>query len=124
MSHTAIVVDDSLSVRLLTAKMLGELRPDWTIIAASDGEDALAKADGLTLDLMILDINMPGIDGFELAEKLRPASPNAWITLLSANVQEKVQTRARERDLGFIEKPVSIEKLEALLHDFEESRHD
>ncbi|MCP5043385.1 MAG: response regulator [bacterium] len=122
MKRTAIVVDDSMTTRLFTAKLLRAVRPDWEIMIAKHGEDALEQAAGKTLDFMLLDINMPGIDGFELGTKLREQSPDAWVTLISANIQQKVKERARELGFNFIEKPFDEEKLEGLVGDYEASR--
>ena len=118
--RTAIVVDDSLSMRMVTSQMLESLRPEWKILVAKDAEDALAKSTDASLDFMLLDINMPGIDGFELGAKLAEQFPKASITMLTANVQQKVKDRAETRGFGFIEKPVTEEKLRAVVDDYDE----
>lgn len=116
-SKTMLVVDDSMTARLWVQGILKKLRPEWTIIAAQHGPDALEKLEPEKPELIgiLLDINMPHMDGFELADKLRETYPLVPITMLSANVQRANRDRAGEAGFGFIAKPVSPEKIAALL---------
>ncbi len=114
-SRTVLVVDDSLSTRMIVSAMLQQMCPDWSIIKAADADDALSKVDAVEIDTMLLDINMPGKNGFELAEMLREQFPNAHIAMLTANIQEKVRVRAGDAGYQFIPKPVTEEKLRFFL---------
>ena len=114
-SKTVLVVDDSLSTRMILSAMLQQMCPDWSIIKAANADDALSKVDSVEIDTMLLDINMPGKDGFELAEILREQFPDAHIAMLTANIQEKVRVRAGDAGYQFIPKPITEEKLRSFL---------
>lgn len=102
---------------MMIVAMLGKLCPEWDVTQAKDGGDALKKCDqgGDDFEACLIDINMPGINGFKLAEQLREKYPNAHICMLSANVQEKVQQRAADSGYQFLPKPVTSGKLESFI---------
>ncbi len=58
---------------------------------------------------------MPGMDGIACAAELLPLLPGCKLVLCTANVQSTIQKRAREAGLAFVAKPLSKEKLEAVL---------
>ena len=64
-----MVVDDSLTVRKITTRML--TRAGYQVVTAKDGVDALEQLTEITPNVMLLDIEMPRMDGFELAKLLR-----------------------------------------------------
>ncbi len=110
-----LVVDDSMSTRMMTAAQLGALCPDWSVVQAKDGNDAIAKSEECEFEACLIDVNMPGMDGFEVAEIMRQKFPAAHICMLTANIQAKVQDRAADAGYQFIAKPVTSDKLEAFV---------
>jgi len=64
-----------------------------------------------TYDYMLVDFNMPGMNGLELGEKLRAQFPDAVIALLTANIQQEIQNKAENLGLDFIPKPPTEEKI-------------
>jgi CheY-like chemotaxis protein len=114
-TSTVLVVDDSITARKWTSGILADLKPDWKVIEAESGVDAIEKIEGVSIDAMLLDLNMPGMDGFELAEKLTVLFPGAHIAILTASIQEKTKKRAAERGLQFLPKPVNGEKVCAFI---------
>ena len=110
-----LVVDDSLTVRMFLKHLLAEQRPEWNTVLATGGEDALTQCKSVDIQAMVIDINMPGMDGFELAGMMKELFPEAPITMLTANVQSKVRDRARENGYGFVPKPVTPEKVQELV---------
>ena len=114
-SKRTLIVDDSLSTRMMTTSMLAKLCPDWSVVQAKDGSDALAKCAEDEFDNCLVDVNMPGIDGFELAALLREKYPTAHICMLTANIQTKIQERAAAAGFQFLAKPVSSGKLEMFI---------
>ncbi|MBF0309179.1 MAG: response regulator [Magnetococcales bacterium] len=110
-----LVVDDSNLVRLMLRKVFADFFPDWQLVEAVDGESALRAAHEHRFDLALIDFNMPGMNGVELSIKLLETLPNLPIHLVTANVQQKMQERAEALGLGFIKKPVTREKIEAIL---------
>jgi FixJ family two-component response regulator len=76
---------------------------------------ALAKADAF--DLAILDYNMPGRDGLELAAELIAMKPHLPLAVISANHQVEVVTKAREVGATFLQKPLTENALADFLTD-------
>jgi len=114
-----LVVDDSRVSRLLSKQCIAQQRPDWTVAEAASGEEALEKLKDISPDLILLDLNMPGMGGFAAVEKIRPLCPNACITLLTANVQDATRERATGLGIGFAEKPITEARIEQVIVDFE-----
>lgn len=103
-----LVVDDSRVSRLMSKTFIQHLRPGAEVVEAADARQALALVDsGQAFDLAILDINMPGMNGLELAAELRPRAPSMRIAMLSANFQEANRQRAEQLAVGFFRKPIT-----------------
>jgi CheY-like chemotaxis protein len=80
-----LIVDDSPQFRALAAELLAERGFD-VLMTVTDGEQALAAVAGQCPDGILLDINLPGPDGFTVAASLAVACPAARIVLTSADV--------------------------------------
>jgi DNA-binding NarL/FixJ family response regulator len=79
-----MTVDDQESFRR-SANGVIEATPGFALLGEADsGESALAVADAVGPDLVLLDVRMPGMDGFETARRLRSAHPTAIIVLISS----------------------------------------
>ena len=65
----ALIVDDDLAARMLERETLEQ--SGFTVHEAADGESALDMLEALTPDLILLDVDMPGIDGFEVCRRIR-----------------------------------------------------
>ena len=102
-----LVVDDSRVSRMMLAALLREQRPGLEIHEAADGAEAVARAAELKPDLITLDINMPVMDGFEAAERIRALLPQTTIVLLTANVQAASKARAEALGVHFLAKPIT-----------------
>ena len=112
---TVLIVDDSRVSRLLTRQHIQVRHADWVVEEAANGDEAIAKAKGLQPDLVLLDVNMPGMNGVDAAAALRAMLPNAHISLLTANVQAATRQRAQEIGVGFMEKPITAERIAQLI---------
>ena len=107
MNKTVLVVDDSRVSRMMLSKVIASIDDSWKVIEAEDGQQAVDKALAETPDLIVMDINMPVMDGFQAIEILRPKLPDTTMILLSANIQSSSQARAEELSVHFIAKPVT-----------------
>ena len=108
-AHHILVVDDDDRIRALLAQFLRER--DFRVSTAPDGQAALQLADPMQFDLVILDVMMPGLDGFSVTEKLREASQTP-ILLLTARGEPA--DRIKGLSLGaddYLPKPFEPEEL-------------
>jgi CheY-like chemotaxis protein len=111
MTYRILVVDDSKLARMAVGKTLKAVRPDWTPVEAANADDALALARSDAFDLAIIDFNMPGRDGLQLAADMLGQRPGMPLAVISANTQTEVVTRAREVGATFLEKPLTEKAL-------------
>lgn len=111
----ALIVDDSKLARIVMAKAIAALQPDWNRLEASNANEALAVLNAQRIDVVLLDFNMPEKDGLALAGELRARFPAMPIALVTANVQDEVVARARALGATFITKPVTEDGLRGFL---------
>lgn len=107
MATAVLIVDDSKLARIVVGKAVAALQPEWSRIEAASAEEALAVIDAQPVDVVVLDFNMPGKNGLELAEELRARYPAMPIALATANIQDEVVGRARAANVAFVAKPVT-----------------
>ncbi len=103
---TIMVVDDSITVRKVTARFL--TRQGMEVLTAKDGLDAVEKLHDRIPDLMLLDIEMPRMDGYELATQIR--NNKAWkhlpIIMITSRSTKKYREKAKEIGVnGYLSKP-------------------
>ncbi len=93
---TVMVVDDSITVRKVTSRLLE--RHNMQVITARDGVDAITVLQEKKPDIMLLDIEMPRMDGFELARHMRntPELQDIPIIMITSRTGEKHRQRAAE----------------------------
>lgn len=106
MGHTILIVEDDEDIRAL-AVMILEMA-DYTVLGAGTGEEGLRLLGGQSIDLAILDVNLPGIDGWEVCRRLRAMPetatlPIAFFTVRNMRNQQDAQAFALAN--GFINKP-------------------
>ncbi len=105
---TILVADDDDAVREMFLKVLGSF--GYTVITAGDGQDAVQKfsSNKDKVDLVILDIVMPVMNGREASEKIKTINPDAKIIFMSGYAPDLIKARgAFDPDSEFIEKPFS-----------------
>jgi DNA-binding NarL/FixJ family response regulator len=107
-----LLVDDQPAVRD-GLRMRLELEPDLTIVGeARDGLEAVALAQALVPDVVVMDVEMPGLDGIGATKQLREKTPSMAIVMLSIHSDATTRARAREAGaLAFVEKRAAIDVL-------------
>jgi CheY-like chemotaxis protein len=111
MSFKILIVDDSKLARMAANKALQSLYPDWTRIDAGNADEALSQLQQGRPDIALLDFNMPGLSGLDLAADIRRSYPNMPVAVISANRQQEVLDRARDVGATFLPKPLTQEAL-------------
>jgi CheY-like chemotaxis protein len=106
-----LIVDDSKLARIVAGRKIQALQPDWERVEAANAEEAVAMLAGRRIDVVLLDYNMPGKNGLELAADIRALHPDMPIAVITANVQDEVIARARAVNATFVTKPVTEEAL-------------
>jgi CheY-like chemotaxis protein len=115
MSPTVLIVDDSKLARIVAARALSALQPDWQRVeagSAAEAHDIVAKQP---IDVALIDFNMADKDGLEFATELRRDYPDLPIAIITANIQDEIIARARAINATFVTKPITKEGLEGFL---------
>ncbi|NTW56392.1 MAG: response regulator [Chlorobiaceae bacterium] len=117
--QTILIVDDSPNIRRLLAHNLGK---KFNVLTAADGQAALdVMMSGQKIDLLIVDIAMPGIDGFTLTEQLKSLPDFRSIPLVMLTAKDKSEDREKGLKLGavdYITKPFNLEELAEKIDSF------
>jgi CheY-like chemotaxis protein len=120
-AKTVLIVDDSRVSRLMARQYITSLHADWIVEEAGTGEESLVKSRTVRPDLILMDVNMPGMGGIAAAEQLRREFPHLPISLLTANVQTATREKAEALGIGFVEKPITEARIAGLLAPLEEA---
>jgi CheY-like chemotaxis protein len=115
MPHKVLIVDDSKLARMVMGSAFRRIRPDWGVTEATNAEEALSAISAGSVEIALVDFNMPGTDGLELVAKIRKLHPSMPVAIVSANVQDEILARARELNAAFVAKPLTDEALGAFL---------
>jgi CheY-like chemotaxis protein len=115
MAVTILIVDDSKLARIVTGKKIGALQPDWQRLEAGNADEAMSMLSEQHIDVALLDYNMPGRNGLDLAAELRALRPAMPIAVITANVQDEIIARARAMNAAFVAKPVTEEGLSGFI---------
>jgi len=107
MKRTLLIVDDSKVSRMMIKNKVGQLQPDWEIQEAGTGDEAVAMVRVSAPDFITMDVNMPGINGFEAVEQIRQFNSSCKIAMLTANIQESSRARASNLNVSFVQKPAT-----------------
>ena len=110
-----LIVDDSAVARGMARHKLLQLIPTLSISEGKDVESGYSAWRRTRPDLAILDLNMPGGTGLDLAERIRREDADARLILCTANLQDTVRARAEKLGMGFVNKPLTSEKLAEMI---------
>jgi excisionase family DNA binding protein len=108
-----IVDDEPRLLETLSEALAWEGR--YKVEAAADGYEGLIKVGGFRPDLLILDIRMPGLDGFQVCRRVKADPTTRSTRILAVTGHTEENTRARIFEAGadaFLEKPIALPKLQ------------
>ena len=124
LQYNVLIVDDDKFMINLTSRMLKKMGFE-TVISADDGTAGLAAVDDHSPDIILCDLNMPGMDGLEFLRHLSNRDSDASVILVSGEDKRVLQTATqlaeahRLQVLGALKKPVHPDDLQALISTFE-----
>jgi len=112
-----LCIDDTSHVRLLVQRLLSA---DYAILEADDGLQGIDMAGTERPDLVLVDLHMPGLTGYEVATRIKSLLPGSPVIALSADVTDHVRERALASGCdGYLSKPIDpdrfVEQVEAYL---------
>jgi two-component system nitrogen regulation response regulator NtrX len=110
MPPTILIVDDEAGIRESLTSVLRE--DGYRVEAVASGEECLAFVQNKSVDLILLDVWLPGIDGMETLKRLRESDNSPMVVMISGHAN--IEAAVRSTKLGafdFVEKPLSLEKL-------------
>lgn len=117
--HTVLVVDDERLNRMVIAR---SLEKQFDVVEAGDGTEALERVAAGGIDLVVIDIHLPGMDGYELTQQIKWMNPGLFlpVVLMTANNDEELFARGLHDGADdFLAKPITpsllAAKIEALL---------
>lgn len=110
-----LVVDDEAFILEMTREALRDA--GYRVLTASDGEEALQMVEDAEVDVVVTDLRMPNMDGFDLIRRLRAWDPNLSIVAASGVADGRTDEALNAGAQSFLAKPFSAETLQAALHD-------
>ncbi|MDW8326752.1 MAG: response regulator transcription factor [Anaerolineales bacterium] len=120
-----LLVDDQAVIRQAVGSWLGA-EPDMNIVGeAEDGESALQLVTQLQPDIVLMDIDMPRLDGLAATSALQAAAPQSAVVILSLYDDDFLQSRAREAGAAaFVSKHQALDELAAVIRKVARPRAD
>jgi two-component system, cell cycle response regulator DivK len=119
MSTKILYIEDNPDNRMLVRRVLQA--EGYTVIEAKDGPTGIQAATEQTPDLILMDINLPDVDGYEITARIKqlPGLAKVPVIALTANVMkgDREKTLAAGCD-GYIQKPIDIDQLPAQIEHF------
>lgn len=112
---TLLLVDDSRIARLTLKRQLMSLGLELNLLEADCADAAEQLLETARADLALIDYNMPGRDGLQLAQVLQQRHPQLRMALVTANIQDALAQRAAALGLAFLPKPTTAEQLAAFI---------
>jgi predicted regulator of Ras-like GTPase activity (Roadblock/LC7/MglB family)/CheY-like chemotaxis protein len=113
-----LVVDDEEDMLWMLQRNLNKGMKDVEILAAKSGEEALAVLSDRTVDLVITDINMPGMNGLDLLIEINNRFPGTGVIIMTAYPSNAYENKAMmSGSLRFIEKPFDIKVVRAIVQE-------
>lgn len=105
-----LVVDDEAGIRESLSGILTD--EGYQVLTAASGEEALKEVEEHSPDLVLLDVWLPGMDGIETLKKIKKASPELSVVMISGHGNIETAVRAtRSGAYDFLEKPLSLERV-------------
>ena len=117
-----LVVDDEIGPR---ESLRAILKPEYTVLIATEGEQALKMVEETSIDVVLLDLRMPGISGISVLERIKAFNPDIEVILITGYASyETVLEALRLHAFDYISKPFNIPELRNKVRLAAQRRHD
>jgi CheY-like chemotaxis protein len=117
-----LIVDDSGTMRSIVRKVLGASRYTFDVGEASNGHEAITELKNGAFDVVILDYNMPGLNGLEILRAIRKLEMRLGVVMMTTTVDDTIARAAiAEGAAGFLKKPFYPADIDQLLDRYFES---
>jgi signal transduction histidine kinase len=116
-----LVDDDEMAIELVQIQLIDTNRLQCNVLVARDGLEALARLRDMEIDLVLLDINMPRMDGFELLERMGAENLLGRIPVVmcsTSTYQEDISRAKKLGACGYLPKPPDFGRLRSILENF------
>lgn len=110
-----LIVDDSKVSRMRIHAFFQSACPHWTIVEAVSGDQALVMAADDPPDFVTMDVNMPGMSGYETAQMMLMRNASIRVVIVTGNIKESSRQVAASLRLNFVAKPVSEASMQQAL---------
>ena len=118
MAKRLLIVDDEETLTFSLYQSFILSKKDYEVVTANNGEEALKKVQEAPFDLLITDICMPGISGFDVIEKVKQQTPNTEIVVMTAYGSSENRENAMQKGARYyIEKPFEIKEIKKIVMD-------
>ena len=111
-TNTVLVIDDVEEVRLIMEKRL--TKEGYAVETASNGEEGLAELKNNLIDVVLLDLNMPGMDGMTFLEKIQQDKATSDIPVIMVTSEDSVNVAMecmKKGAYGYLTKPFGMEQM-------------
>ena len=115
-----LVIDDDAGVRGLLREFLESL--GWAADEAPSGEEGLARLDRAAYDLVVTDLLMPGLSGWDVSEGVRRHDPTLPVLMVTGSATNLDVDRARELGVTILHKPIGLRDFRAVVQELLRAR--
>jgi len=119
-THQVLYVEDD-RINIILMEEVFRLLPDWTLVCAEDGAEALGVLDEISPGLVLIDMNLPDMSGMDLLARLRADARWQALPCVALSADNDDQQVRAARAAGFIDywlKPIEVPRLKAALQRF------
>lgn len=110
MQNSVLVVDDEVSIAKLIRRIIGPL--GYRVVAARDGQEGLREVAVQKIDLVLLDLKMPGMNGAEFIQRFRARQENTPVVIVTGYPESELMRQAMQfGPLMLLQKPIDQESL-------------
>ncbi|GIN12884.1 response regulator [Shouchella clausii] len=116
MSHKVLIVDDQFGIRVLLTEVLQ--KDGYEMFQAASGKEALAIQEEEEIDIVLLDMKIPGMDGIEILKKLKDKQPGIKVIMMTAYGELNLVNEAMDHGaVSYMAKPFDIQEVRATIRD-------